>query len=177
LNIEYRLPEQNNGMAGKKVYLSFDDKRNPKEIFSPTAQKEFGNSAETISFYLARGADPAFKMGIYEVPALYKEVFKRRLTSLGLEIINEKESSSLEIVIVLKKFYLDSQGRDWKAQIEYEGRLVRDGNLLSQQTITGEATRLRLIGSTQANILMSELFSDTINKLDINKLFEQAHVK
>jgi hypothetical protein len=49
--------------------------------------------------------------------------------------------------------------------------------MLSQQTITGEATRLRLFGQTQANILMSDLFSDAINKLDIIKLFEQANIK
>lgn len=177
LNIEYRLPEQNNVLVNKKVSLVFEDKRSPKELFSQTAQREFGTGNEAVSLYLGRGKDPAFKMGIYEVPTLYKEVFRRRLIGLGLEVAPENVSSPLGILIVLKKFYLDSQGRDWKAQIEYEGRLMKDGSMLSQQTITGEATRLRLFGQTQANILMSDLFSDAINKLDIIKLFEQANIK
>ena len=59
----------------------------------------------------------------------------------------------------------------------YEARLIQDGDLLAKQMISAEGERLKLIGQTQADELLSEIFTDTLNKLNLDQLFRQAGLK
>jgi hypothetical protein len=57
-----------------------------------------------------------------------------------------------------------------------EVRLIRSGSTLSWQKVSGQAERLKLIGREQADQVAGEVFSDTMNQLDMTRLFQQANL-
>lgn len=174
LNVEYRLPPPSDELKGKKVSFVFEDSRKVKDIFGKGAQEDFKNFSGNISYSLARGKEKGFKIGLYTIPALFREVFKLRLENLGMEVVSKREKNETAIVIVLKKLILDLIDRKWVVTMEYEAQLVKDQKILARQVITGQAERLKLIGRGQADVVMGEIFTDMVNRLNVGRLFQQA---
>ena len=174
LKLNYRLPQQRDDLKGKKVFLTIQDMRSDKQIIGEGAESEFKNYSGNISFSLARGTEPGFKIGVFEVPSLVKRAFKARLEAVGVTLVEGKGMAEIEFEVSLRDFQLDLVGRKWKARMGYEAKLMKDGNLLAKQMISGEAERLKLVGRGQADEVLGEIFTDTMNKLDLVSLFRQA---
>ena len=176
LNVTYRLPSVAETLKGRKVFLAFDDIRKNKEVIGPGARSAYRGVSENVSLSLAQGTDSVSRVGVYELPALFAEVFERRLKQAGVEVVKSRSDAEVEMWILLEDFLLDLAHKTWKVKMAYEGRLVRDNRILSRQRISGEAERLRLIGQNEADRMMGELFTDVINRLDFVKLFGQANL-
>ncbi|MCJ7596271.1 MAG: hypothetical protein MUO52_16005 [Desulfobacterales bacterium] len=174
LKVNYRLPSGGDDWKGKKVFLTLQDARSQREIIGAGAKSEFKNYSGEISFSLARGTEPGFKIGVYDVPSLVKQAFKSRLEAGGIKLVLEKGDAEIQLEISLNDFFLDLVDRKWKARMGYEARLIKEGNVLAKQMISGEAERLKVIGRGQADEVLGEIFTDTMNKLDLAKLFQQA---
>ena len=174
LKVNYRLPPKSDELKGKRVFLGFEDTRTTKDILGRGAQKEFIGFSGNVSFSLARDKEKGFRMGSYDIPSLFMETFKRRLKILGIEVLPEKKGGQTGVVIVLEDFLLDLIGRKWVATMGYEARLVKDEKVLAKQMISGQAERLRLMGRGQADVVMGDIFTDLVNRLDLGKLFQQA---
>lgn len=175
LNVNYRLPQVSNDLLqGKKVFLSFADQRDSRELIGPGARDVFKNVSQNVSLSLARGNDRGFKLGLYEVPALFMEVFKRRLQHEGMTVVGSNGEADVEIRINLNEFFLNLVDRKWKATMVYEGVLVKGGHDLSRQRITASGERMKVIGQREADRVVGDLFTDAVNQLDILRLFEQA---
>ena len=86
----------------------------------------------------------------------------------------EKKANEVELVFVLQEFSLDLVDRTWKVRLGYEVRLIKNGVLLSKQFATGEAERLKIIGTEQADAVVADLFVDVMNRLNVAKLFREA---
>ncbi len=93
---------------------------------------------------------------------------------MGVEVIPERKKDQIEVVIVLKKFLLDLIGRNWVVTMDYEARLVKDERVAAKQMINGQAERVKLLGRKQADIVLGEIFTDMVNRLDVGRLFLQA---
>ena len=176
LTVNYRIPPRSGELKGKRVYLGFEDIRKVKTIFGKGAQKEFENFSGNFSFSLARGDEPGFKIGVFDLPSLFQEVFKRRLENLAVEVIPERKKDQIEVVIVLKKFLLDLIGRNWVVTMDYEARLVKDERVAAKQMISGQAERVKLVGRKQADTVLGEIFTDMVNRVDVGRLFLQANL-
>lgn len=174
LNVNYRLPQQTDALKGKEVFLAVEDMRTVREILGKGARKEFESFSGNISFSVARGSDSGFKIGVYDLPSLYREAFKKRLENSGVDVVTETREGQVALRIVIQDFNLDLVGRKWKVQMGYEGSLIKDGNVLAKQMISGEAERLKVVGRGQADAVLGEIFTDTMNRLDLNRLFQQA---
>jgi len=174
LNVEYRLPPQSDELKGKQVSLVFQDKREVKDILGKGAQKDFKNFSGNISYSLAKGKEKGFKIGLYKISSLFMEVFKLRLENLGMEVVSEGEKGEIAIVIVLEGLILDLIDRKWVVTMEYEARLVKDQKTLARQMINGQGERLKLLGRGQADVVMGEIFTDMVNRLNVGRLFQQA---
>jgi len=103
-----------------------------------------------------------------------REAFKIKLENLGVEVLPEKTLGKLELVIVLKGFSLDLEGREWVAKMSYEASLIKGGATLATQLINGRAERYKLFGRDSADTLMGEIFTDMVNALDLPRLFKRA---
>lgn len=181
LSVTYRLPAQSDALKGKKVCFSFEDARASKEVIGLGARAEFPSLRENISVSIARGEEAGFMLGVFELSGLMREVFKARLERCGVEIVPSGERADAELAIVLKEFFLDLEGtllegRKWDIKMGYEARLIKGDTVLSTQTVTGEGERLKLIGTGQADTVLGEIVTDMVNRLDLPRLFQQAHL-
>ena len=174
LKVTYQLPMRSEVLKGKKVFVGFEDARRSKDLIGKGAQKQYKNFSGNITLFFARGDEEGFKIGVYHVPALFKEVFKERLEHLGAEVVSERKESELEMMIVLKDLLLDLVDRDWIVTMDYEARLMKQGELLASRTISGQAERLKVLGRRDADKVMGEIFSDAVNRLDVPRLFQEA---
>jgi len=174
LKVTYRLPSKSDEWKGKKLFLAFEDIRKDKNIIGKGARADFENFSGNILFFLAHGNEPGARRGAYEVPYLFMEAFRIRLENSGAEVVSEKAGVQLEVVIELKDFLLDLQDGNWVVSMGYNASLVRHGKVLSRQTITGQGERLKLVGRGQADIVVGEIITDTVNRFDLGRLFQQA---
>lgn len=176
LSVKYMLPPASEQLKGKRVCLGYEDARTDKNILAEGARREFKNFSENITFSVARHGETGFKIGAFEVTEVVKDGFKRRAQITGVEIVPEPCPGEPEVRIVLIAFFLDLVGRDWVATMNYEARLLKDGELLSKQSINGQVKKVKIVGRGGADDAMGEVFTDTVNKLDVYRLFEQGHL-
>ena len=174
LKVTYQLPMRSEALKGKKVFVGFEDARKSKDLIGKGAQEQYKNFSGNITLFFARGDDEGFKIGVYHVPALFKEVFKEKLEHLSAEVVSERKESEIEMMIVLKDLLLDLADRDWVVTMGFEARLMKEGEFLASQTISGQAERLKVLGRRDADKVMGEIFSDVVNRLDVPRLFQQA---
>jgi hypothetical protein len=80
----------------------------------------------------------------------------------------------LEITLI--KFFLDLKGRNWIADISYETKLTRDNKNIAREKVSGKAERYKVMGKGAGEKLIGEIFSESINQLDIEKLFKNAGI-
>jgi hypothetical protein len=107
IQVDYRLPPEQVGLKDKKVLLSFQDNRNPKDIIGAGAKSDYKNFSNNFSYSLARGTEKGFKIGVFDLPDLFMETFTSRLENLGLIVLKEKGGEDAEVVIVLNEFLLN----------------------------------------------------------------------
>jgi len=174
IQLNDRLPAKANALEGRKVFLAVEDERKTKEFAGRGVKREFDNFSETLSYSVRKGTEPPLKLGLYDAPSLVKEAFRLRIENEGVEIVPEKKASQVELVFVLQEFSLDLIDRTWKVRLGYEARLVKNGAVLSKQFATGEAERLKIIGTEQADVVVGDLFADVMNRLNVAKLFRDA---
>src|SRR5512136_632289 len=157
-----RLPAKGSTLVGKKVFLSVDDERKTKDFAGRGVKREFDNFSESIAYSVKKGTEPPLKLGLYDAPSLVKEAFRLRVENEGVEIVPEKKAGQVELVFALQEFSLDLVDRTWKVRLGYEVRLVRDGAFLAKQFTTGEAERLKILGTEQADAVVGDLFADVM---------------
>jgi hypothetical protein len=169
-----RVPAKASALAGKKAFLSVEDERKTKEFAGPGVKREFDQFSETLAYSVQKGTEPALKLGLYDVPSLVKEAFRVRVESEGVEILTERKAGQIELILALQDFSLDLVSRSWKVKFGYEVRLIKNGAVLAKQFANGEAERLKLIGTEQADAVVGDLFADVMNRLNVAKLFRDA---
>jgi len=174
LQVLYKLPPPSKQLKGRLVTLTVDDERASKTVLGKGAKEEFKGFSGNISLSVAGYNEKELRVGIFNVPDLMGEAFKRKLENLGVEVLSEKTLAKLELVIVLKEFSLDLDGREWVAKMSYEAKLIRARDTLTTQIIDGQAERYKVLGRGSADTLMGEIFTDMVNALDLSRLFKQA---
>jgi hypothetical protein len=174
LNVTYGLPSKAGEYSGTPVFLTVQDNQPTREILGSGARKDFGGAPVSLALAVRRGAEEAHGVGVFDLPMLLREGFKRRIEHAGLEVSPERRAGVAEISILLKDFFLDLVDRKWRFVMAYEARLVKDGKVLSSQTINGNAERLKIYGHKQADEVVAEVFTDTLNQFDPNRLLRRA---
>jgi hypothetical protein len=169
-----RFPEKAAGLAGKRAFLSVADERQTKEFAGRGVKREFDQFSETVAYSVQKGEGTVHKLGLYDVPSAVKEAFRVRVESEGVEVLTERKAGQIELVLALQDFSLDLVGRNWKVKFGYEVRLIKNGSILAKQFANGEAERLKLMGTEQADAVVGDLFADVMNRLNLPKLFRDA---
>jgi hypothetical protein len=173
INLTYNLPVATDDLKGKRVFLDCKDQRTDKKMFGPKAQAEFKHFTGLFSLSVDQGKKP-FVAGAFDLTSLFNEAFNRRLKNLGTEVIPTKEKATPVIEINIKKFHLDLVDRKWVTSIRYEARLLKDSRLMATENISADAERVKVIGSGDAEKILGEIFTDSVNRLNLRKLLDQA---
>jgi hypothetical protein len=176
LRVQYQLPPAGETLRGKSVAVAVEDARDPQELLGPGAREAFGGFSGNVSFSLARYGEPGFLLGLYPAGELIGQAVERRLRNAGAEVLAQARPQTPHLRILLRKLRLDRSDRQWLAQIEYEARLAKqaDAHLSAYQSVAVEGERFGLVGRGAADTLMSELFTEAVNRLNPEGLFRQA---
>ncbi|HEA69416.1 MAG TPA: hypothetical protein ENI07_21780 [Desulfobacterales bacterium] len=171
--LTYRLPAEQITLAGNKVYVTLEDMREDKRIFGEGAHRKFKNIPESISFYIALGSAPGTGKGIYQPPDLLKKALESRLKHEGIEVVPEG-AAPIRMSVLLKTFFMDRKDWIWKVTISYEARLAIEGKVRASEFVSAEAERFELVGKEQAEAMLGELLTDVVNRLNLNRLFQES---
>ncbi len=173
LQVQYMLPTPSDALKGRAIALTIEDRRADKSILRGGAHEEFKGSSNAVSLSVAETNQKGSNIGIFQVPALMREAFNRRLARSGVKVLSDKTAGIPGLVIVLKEFSLDLVGREWLVKMSYEARLTGEKGAVATQFVNGEAERYKVIGRDSADTLMGEIFTDMVNSLNLARLFEQ----
>jgi hypothetical protein len=179
LEINYRIPLDSNSLAGKEVTFRVEDTRSDKNMIGPGAQKDLEQWTGDFYLSLSKGTKRGFRKGIYDLPQMLEETFRKRLETMGVKVVEGRERP--ELVVALNGFLLDLTAvsvveKKWVATLEYEARLTNAEGSMAKQIISGRHEKTKLIGLKQANEMLGDFFTDAVNRLDLERLFEQAGV-
>ena len=175
LKVQYQLPSSTTRVLdGQKVSLSVADMRNKDVFLTESAKKSLKGFKGSFSLVVLREDGSGNLVGAYDLNSLLIEIFKQRLENSGMQVIASQDGVDPALVIRLKKLELDLSGRKWIISMGYQARLEESGNLIASESINGSAERLKVIGKSDAEKIISELLTDMVNKLDLVKLFQQV---
>lgn len=174
VNVLYRLPPKKSELKDLKVFLSFEDQRTNKDFLGPGVKSDYKNFSENFSFSIATGTDQGFRIGVFDLPSLLMETFKRRLENAGITVLKEVGGEDAEMVIVLEEFLLDKVDWSWVFKMSYKAELKKEGRMLTKQTFTGEAERFKLVGTKEADTVVGETYTELVNQLNVQRLFQQG---
>ncbi|MFC1814354.1 hypothetical protein ACFL0M_00115 [Thermodesulfobacteriota bacterium] len=172
INVNYRLPSASESLKSRTVFIEFKDMRTEKAFLTKAAQKEFKHFTGIFSLKLA-GAKKN-NLGGHDANSLFKEAFKKRLNTLGIEVTPARGKNQPIMEIVLKEFLLDLKGRNWSISIVFETRLIKDQDNIATETVSATGERFKSLGRRDAEKVLGEIFSDSLNKIDIQKLFQKV---
>jgi len=174
INLRYQLPPASDQFKGRTVFLEFKDMRTDKDFLSETAKKDFENFAGLFSLHLSNENMTDELVGGFNVETLFKEALKRRLGSVGVDVTDERTKDIPVMELVLNKFSLDYRKRKWITDISFQVRLIKEKSKIATETVSGTSESVKIWGWKNAEKNLGEIFTDCFNKLNIEKLFQQA---
>ena len=174
LKVQYQLPSQSNALDVKKIILAVSDMRAKKALLTENARPSLKDFNGTFSLVVLSEDGSGNLVGAYDLVSLLTEVFQQRLKNEGIQTTAVADSALPELKIEIREFQLDYSKRKWITRMNYQASLLDGGRLLSKESVSGEAERLKVRGKGDAEKILSELLSDTVNKLNLARLLQQA---
>ena len=174
IDVDYRLPATADSLTGRTVFLETRDLRSETEIFNKRAKENFEHFTGLFSLSLVMPDDQSKILGAYPLPKLFETALKQRLQKLGVAASASPSPSIPVFQININQFHINLVGQKWMADISYEVSLTQDTQLVAREVVSGSAERLKVMGSGGAEKVIGEIFTDMINRLNIERLFQQA---
>jgi hypothetical protein len=174
IDVDYRLPSGADTLTGRTIFFETLDLRSDKEIFNKRANDKFKHFTGLFTLSLQMPDDQQQIVGAYALPQLFEAALKQRLQGLGVEITGERSLSVPVFQIKINLFRINLVGQKWMADISYEASLTQKNQLVAREAVTGSAERLKVVGSGGAEKIIGEIFTEMINRLNIERLFQQA---
>jgi hypothetical protein len=172
LTIKYKLPPQPIERKEMKVALEVKDARENPQIATKSAKMALKSFTGNFVLIVGQQNKNDKLVGAFGLSSTIREIFKHRLENAGVVVAEEKDPSIPLVEIVLKEFKLDLQNRKWIITMTYQADLIKRGGLVTGETVTGNAERMRVVGSKDAEIVIGELVTEMVNKLNLNELLQ-----
>jgi hypothetical protein len=173
LTVNYHLPEDPGQLAGQTVSLVVQDQRENQSLFSESAQKEFDLWDGTYALALG-DTPPPEPVETFDLAGLFHQAMKNRLEAMQINVVEAPAEGVPALIVSLEKVVIDLKGKTWLSEIMYKAQLSRDSSKIARETVSGQAERAKIMGMGGGKKLTGELFTDVINKLDVQRLFKNA---
>ena len=174
MSVHYQLPARPSDPIPRSVTLVFQDNRKTDAFLTPMARDELENFSDVFALTVSQRGGSGELKGAFELGPLFREILRVRLENAGLKVVAPSAKADAEFKFELKEFKLDFGDRKWTAAAAYNAVLLKNGSMLAQQAVNGSAERVKIIGKTDAEKVLGELLSDTINQMNLTALFKQA---
>lgn len=174
--VDYQVPVATQELKGLTIRLKIADKREVQTFLTPTAATQFPDFSQIYSLAWITPEQERVLAGEHKLEALFKATFKKRLTDHGIGTTDDMTAPVPQLTIRIKQFTLDYKNRKWVADLGYDAVLSQPGHPTAKESVRGGAERVQIIGRKGADTIISELYSDVVNRLDLSKLFQAAKV-
>jgi hypothetical protein len=175
INVDYRPQNEQSAITiGKPVTLEAVDLRPVKDTLNRSAQKKFTEFSEQFTLNEKKTEDQLTPLGNYTVPELFETAFEYRLKKLGVQVSAQPMPETLQLQIQIDKFQIHLVEGDWLADIGYRASLVDGEKRIAGESVTGSAQRLKGIGKGGAEKVIGEIFTDAVNRLNLERLFAKV---
>ena len=172
LTVNYQLPTESVELQDTRVVLRVKDTREDPRIVTPSAKKTLKNFTEHFTLIVTQENKDDRLLGAFSLSSMVREIFKHRLENAGVRIVAEEEIGVPIVEIVLQEFKLDLPNRSWVINMKYQANLIKQDRVVAGETITGSAERLRVISGKNAEIIIGELVSDVVNRLNLKEFLK-----
>lgn len=174
IDVDYQLPAVGDTLTGRTVFVETRDTRSDTRIFNARAQDKFKYFTGLFALALTLPDDQQKTLGAYELPMLFETALKKRLQKLGVETTTGPSRDIPVFQIKINQFHIKLVGQKWLADVSYEASLTKDSLLIAREVVSGSAERVKIMGSGGAEKVIGEIFTEMINRLNIERLFAQA---
>jgi hypothetical protein len=172
LVVNYKLPVEPKIPEETTVSLVFKDSREDQGIVTKNAKMALKDFSGNFTLIVSQENKNDRLAGAFSLHSLIRQIFKNRLENAGIRVASEGESRETAVEIILKVFKLDLVGRKWVINMTYQANLIRQNRFTAGETVTGSAERLRVVGSKDAELVIGELITDVVNRLNLSELFK-----
>lgn len=176
LPVRYQLPQPAASLAGRQAALEVVDQRSRGDIFGPTMRETFRHFTGNFALRVAQGDERGVLLGPVDLTGLFRKAMMERLDAAGVKVVDGASLDAPRMRVILTRFLLDHDLTRWIAQVDYRVELSGPDARRATQNISATEERLRLPGSRDAERVLSDVFTVTINRLDLAKLFADAGV-
>ena len=177
LTVNYQLPTESVELKDARVVLRVKDKREDLRIVTPSAKKALKNFTGHFTLIVAQENKNDRLVGAFSLSSMVREIFKHRLENAGVRIVAEEDIGVPIVEIVLQEFKLDLPNRNWVINMNYQANLIIQNRVVSGEKITGSAERLRVISGKNAEIVIGELVSDVVNRLNLKEFLKSNQIQ
>jgi len=173
LMVDYQLPAASEKLKGQKINLQVKDAMTDKNVFTPAAARRFGVFRNHYNLTVVSGKE-RMPVGPRDLQGLFQDAFEKRLTHSGAQIVPSHETGAPLILITIRTVQVDVQERKWIARVVYDAELFIENQLVTRETLSGHAERVRIVGADNVDETMSDITTEIINRLDIVKFLQQG---
>ena len=174
--VKYNLVESAVDLKGQKVFLTVLDERDSVDFLSQKARNEFDLwDGRYVLYHTPQ--KPKGNIETYPLIGLIEAAIKMRLETMGITVETEKRDDIPLFEVTLNKFFLVLKDRTWVSDFSYEVKLALDNQKTAREKVFGQAERTKVMGRGAGEILVGEIFTESLNKLDIEKLFKNAVIE
>ena len=173
LNVQYNVPDSTQKMEGRSAAVVILDQRRDKAILDKAAGDQLKDFTDKFVF-LTEPYNKTEKDAALGVPELFKKAMGKRFEALGATVSENPEEADVVLRLTVKTFTLRLVDGSWKAKIAYDAQLVNDDRVRAREEIEGSAERVKIIGTGDADKVISKLFTDTVNKLKLDSMLAKA---
>lgn len=174
LVVNYQLPSETITAKETEIMLIFKDQRAEQAIVTQSAKMALKDFSGNFALIVTSDSKNERLVGAFSLSSLMKSIFTQRLENAGIRVASEDQGQATALEIILKAFKLDLVERKWVVQMSYQANFLKHNRFVSGETITGNAERLRVVGSKDAEKVIGELMTDAVNRLDLDALFRSA---
>jgi hypothetical protein len=168
--VNYSLPQAAAAYPDKMVYVTASDGRSASQFLTPAAASELKNFPGLFSLVVLKSEGIGDLVGAYEIVPLMSALCIQRLKASEVRVASSPDTATTRLEIVLNAFQLDYAKRKWMASMSFEAVASGPEGSTRRQSVNGSAERLKVWGNNEAEALVSELVSDMINRLELERL-------
>ena len=177
LTVNYQLPTESVDLPDNRVALRVKDIREDTRIVTQSAKKALKNFTGHFALIVAQKNQKDTLVGAFSLDSMVREIFYQRLKNAGVQVVTEEDLGVPMVEIVLKEFKLDLVNRKWVITMSYQANLIKENRVVGGETITGSAERLRVISGKNAELIIGELVSDVVNRLNLNEFLKLNQIQ
>jgi hypothetical protein len=174
LIVDYAVTPRSQYLKGQSVVIQVEDLRKTKSVMEPRALRAFPDFQNRYSLAWIMPNRQRILAGEHDLSELFEQTFKKRLERLGVNVVQDVDPSIPVFKISMNTVRIKLIGVKWYATVSCTAGLVVNEQRVAGETVTGNAERVRVIGRKGADTVLSNIFSDVVNRIDVVKLFQQA---